>query len=267
MDEVRKPEMQSNPLADQIAACAEGRPAPLVAHTFIERPASSSYSRPVWLECEDGNIYVVKGQHAGRAVFNEHAVGILGVALGAPVPMPAQVLIPQELTTTEPRMADITPGVAHGASWIRDTGDKQWLAYTDKLYNRARFALLSILYGWLSANDHQLIYSNQEPFRVHSVDHGHFFPKGPDWTEASLAGSPRPQPYAEIVNGCSLSEQETQQSLDALAAISSDQIAEAMGFPPDEWGVSMPERVALGKFIASRQGLLSNGHIPKSGDN
>ena len=250
--------MESDPMAAEIAACAGRRPASLLAHTFIRRQANTSYSRPVWLECEDGEIYVVKGQHAGRAVFNEYAAGMLGVALGAAVPIPVQVVIPPELIAMEPQMADISPGVAHGAPWIRDTTDKQWLAYTDRPYNRPRFATLSVMYGWLCANDHQLIYSNQEPYLVHSVDHGHFFPNGPNWTEANLATPPPPGPYQEIVRGCALSNQEVHQALDQLARVSSARIAEAVGFPPDAWGVSMPERVALGRFLASRQLLLLN---------
>jgi len=254
--------MQTDHLANQIATCTANRPTPLVAQTFIQRQANSTFSRPVWLECEDGNIYVVKGQHAGRAVFNEHAAGILGVAMGAPVPVPVQVLIPPELSATEPQMADIAPGTAHGALWIRDTTDRQWLAYTDRPYNRTRFALLSVMYGWLCANDHQLIYSNQDPFLVHSVDHGHFFPNGPDWTAAHLATPPAPHAYQEIVAGCGLSTKEIQAAIDALAGVSSSQIAEAVGFPPDEWGVSMPERLALAGFLAGRQVLLLNSNGP-----
>lgn len=173
-------------------AAVKRRPQPLLAHTFIQRQAPSSYSRPVWLQCEDNEIYVVKGLHAGRAIYNEHVCGILGNAMGAPVPITRLIQIPSELIENELQLNDISPGLAHGSVWIRDTTDRQWLIHTDKPYNRSRFALLSIMYGWLFSNDNQLIYANQPPHYVYSVDHGHFFPNGPNWTEQQLVATPEP---------------------------------------------------------------------------
>ncbi len=250
--------MDPDSLTLQLSSAADRRPSPLTAHTFIQRQANSSFSRPVWLQCEDEEVYVVKGKHAGRAIFNDHTAAILANAMGAPVPRPALIMIPHELVLAEGQMDGIAPGLAHGTLWIRDTTDRQWLIHTDKDYNRARFALLSVMYGWLSANDHQLIYANQEPHLVYSVDHGHFFPNGPDWTVQHLTNAPEAKPYEEIRTPCALSHQEIGRALDALASVSLSQIAEAVAYPPDEWGVSAEERTALVDFLSSRQAIMVN---------
>jgi hypothetical protein len=167
--------------------------------------------------------------------------------------LPALVIIPDELQRIEPRLQDITPGIAHGTLFINDTTDRQWISHVDKDYNRTRFALLAILYGWLGAGDHQLVYSNHEPNLVYSVDHGHFFPGGPNWTNESLVMSPGVQPYSELYNGCGLNELDINVALVALRNITDNDIIDAVGIPPDEWGVSMAERIEMTKFIIKRR--------------
>lgn len=246
--------MEFEHLTDEIASAATRRPAPLRAHTFIQ--LKKSYSKPVWLQCADNNIYVVKGQHAGRSIFNDHTIAILGTAMGAPVASPALIEIPEELVQLEPQMSIIAPGLAHGTLWIKNTTDKQWVAYTDKSYNRPRFALLSVLYGWLIAGDKQLIYSNQEPNLVYSVDHGHFFPEGPNWTIDKLANCPQPQPHTELRKDCSLTDMEIDTAINALASISTADIIDSVAVPPDEWGVNQDERLALAHFLLSRRSQM-----------
>ena len=64
-----------------------------------------------------------------------------------------------------------------------------------------RCALLAVMYGWFQAGDNQLLYRKTPPELVFSVDHGHFFPGGPEWTveggatrlEAHFAPSRRAQ--------------------------------------------------------------------------
>lgn len=249
--------MNIDQIITELTDATHRRPKPLAAHTFIQR--GSSFSRPVWLECENDQIYVVKGQHAGRSIFNDQMIARLGCNMNAPVGQPALIMIPEELRQNEPQLQDVSAGIAHGTLWVKDTTDRQWLAYTDKDYNHSRFALLSILYGWLCANDHQLIYHNQEPYYVYSVDHGHFLPNGPNWTIESLAGAPNPQPYEELRTGCNLSDCDIKFGLQAIRKVSNTNIMEAIAFPPDEWGVTMGERVSMAQFVIDRQkGLLEN---------
>jgi hypothetical protein len=52
----------------------------------------------------------------------------------------------------------------------------------------SRFASIAIFYGWLGANDRQFIYGKNAPYKVYSVDHGHFFPNGEDIFGVSVRG-------------------------------------------------------------------------------
>lgn len=246
--------MDHDRIHSELIKAAKDRPSPIGAHTFLKR--GESFSRPLWLECEDGQIYVVKGQHAGRSIFNDQVIARLGTQISAPVGNPALVMIPRELQEAEEKLVDITPGVAHGTLLIPDTSDRQWLTHTEKPYNRQRFSQLAILYGWLFANDQQLVYSNHEPYLVYSVDHGHFFPGGPDWTLASIAGGAPVQPYPEICNACNLSENEIKSAVDLLSQISDEAIIQAVAIPPDDWKVSIDERTALVEFIISRRDAM-----------
>ncbi len=238
-------------------AAAENRPAPIRADTFHERWPSASH--PVRLQCENNQFYVVKGQHAGRAIFNDQVVARLGCKIDAPVGVPVLIFIPHELQQAEPRMQGITPGIAHGTQFVNNTSNREWLLHTDKPYNRLRFALLSVLYGWLCAGDHQLIYSNQEPYLVYSVDHGHFFPGGPPWTVNSLTTAPPAVPYPEICRGCGLNDLEIGAAIEILQNVTDNDIVGAVGLPPHEWNVSLEERIALVNFIITRRDeMLAN---------
>jgi hypothetical protein len=132
-------------IVEHITQAFEQREQPVNAHTFLRR--WHTFSKPVALRCDDGNEYVVKGQHAGRGIVNDHVVAHLGVALGAPVGVPRLVNIPLELKQFEPDLQDISDGLAHGTVLLPNCTDRQWLDHTNTAENRPRFALLAVLYG------------------------------------------------------------------------------------------------------------------------
>lgn len=180
--------MQANQWEDLITRAAANRVSPIKAQTYRNKKWGSA-SAPVVLGCDDGNDYVVKGQQAGRAIVNEQIVGKLGVALKAPVGQVNLIDVPADLIGMQADLKHIPAGVSHGSHLIPDCSDRQWLAHQDVPDNRLRFAALAVLYGWIPAGDHQLIYSQTAPHLVYSVDHGHFFPGGPNWTATGLGGA------------------------------------------------------------------------------
>jgi hypothetical protein len=238
---------------------ASKRPKPISATTFIKK--DSTFSTPVWLICEDNILYVVKGMHAGRSIFNDHFIAHLGIQLGAPVAEPKLIIIPDELKNSEPELQNISSGVAHGTICIPNSSNREWLIHTDKLYNRKRFALLSVLYGWLWSNDNQLIYLNNDPYWVYSVDHGHFLPNGPDWTINTLSIQQTVEPNNEIRTACNLTGLEISEAMDCLAKITSEQIISCIAQPPDEWNVSIEERIALVRFVTERKNLMLSSTV------
>ena len=247
------------------------------AHTFVHLYQDDS--KPVELICDDGQKYVVKSlwadlanrpadaeikiprtdQEQGRRMFNDQTCGRLGAMMGAPVPTVALIEVPADLIQANPRkMGHLKPCIGHGSRRIDDVSGKVGgFRHADKGDNRARYNCLSVFYGWLVCGDMQFIRGNQPPHSIYSHDHGHFFPGGPMWTQASLAGYHAPPvPTQQIVTDLKLSAAETTDAIQKLAAVTVANIAEAIGASGDDWKVSIADRSALAAFIHDRQTLL-----------
>jgi hypothetical protein len=244
----------SSTWAEMIAVGVSRRPSHVRAVTFKRKWPSAS--QPVLLECDDGKSYVVKSRQAGRMIVNDQVLGDLGYRMGGPVPLPALVDVPAELIAAESEMSHIMPGVAHGSSWIADASDREGMAHQDKGENKQRFAFLAALYGLAHANDVQFIYKNDEPRLVYSVDHGHFFPGGPEWTTASLSTAPTPDLDPSITSGCQFTDSHLQGVRNGLAGVGDQTIADAVARPPDDWNFTADERVAVATYLADRRDVL-----------
>ncbi len=230
---------------------------PLKAITF--QRAWRTKAQPILLQCEDSQNYMVKGQQAGRQIVNDQIVARLGECLGAPVGR-AKIIEITDLVAIEPKMADIAPGTAHGTGWIEQCFDSYTLIATSEEENRLRLMLLAILYGWVEANDHQFLFNASPPRLIHSVDHGHFFPKGPDWTIADLA-SASPARLDPYFVECHFTPDQMSQGRQSLARITHENLVQVVASPPDQWGITMKERVALVEYLSQRQGELLSGDL------
>jgi len=239
-----------------IEAAVSRIPPPLTAMTFLSK--WSTLCKPVLFECNDRNLYVVKGRENRRALMNEYMVGRLGAAMGAPVPSVQIVHIAQELISDEPEIQHMESGLAHGSAYIKDTIDKYSdLHYGNQRENRPRFAGLSILFGLVYARDVQLIYSKSKPNIVYSIDHAEFFPGWvDDWNPKFLRDAEPAAPYHRIRIMIGLTSQELTRAMDQLAEITNHDIAEAVAGCVDEWGVSDLDRLERAEYIASRRDKL-----------
>jgi hypothetical protein len=226
------------------------RPRTVRAFTFLK--SWQSASRPAALSCDDGATYVAKGSQNQRMCFNDHVVGRLGVLLDAPV---AEVVFVDvtDLVRIEPQMSHFAPdALAHGTRELRDCGERLTFEYAHVAENRSRFGALCVLYSWAGSNDHQMIYENGGIHLVHSVDHGHFFPNGPNWTAAALQAA-APAVLDPAFGSCGLVEAEMAQSKQRLREVTELQIASVVASPPDVWGVTMAERVVMADYLHKRQ--------------
>jgi hypothetical protein len=230
------------------------RPAPVVAETYVRKWETSS--KPVLLSCSNERDYVVKDGPAGRAPINDQIVARLGAIGGCPTGRPMLVEVPQALIDAEPDLSHLTAGVWHGSEFAVGYSDAQSYAHTSEPNNRPRFASLAILFGWICPNDPQFIYSNDAGREVMSVDHGHFFPGGPGWTIASLGAAALPAPDAGVITGAGLSDDEVADGLQAFTPPTNEQIADAVGVPPDHWGLSDEERITVSRYLADRRDIL-----------
>lgn len=211
-------------------------------------------SRPVLLSCDDGRDYVVKDRHAGRIPVNDQVIGRLGRAMGAPVPRVTLVDVPRDLISMQPEMAHMHPGLAHGSEVVASVTDSYVIEHASARVNRVRFARLAVLWGWVSVFDRQYLYTEEDPPVLFAADHGHAFPRGPQWTRRSLLSSSAPPALDhELAQTCRFTEAEIRTAADALRGIDDARIVEAVAAPPSEWGFGMPDRVALAQYLSRRR--------------
>lgn len=227
---------------------------PVIATTF--RRGWSSAARPVLVRCIDKNEYVIKGQQAGRQIINDQIVARLGLALGAPVGQPQIIEISTELIEQDPIFSYLTPGTAHGTLYIAECSDDREITYTNQPENRDRFAKLSVLYGWVYAGDRQFIYKKSRPNLVYSVDHGHFFPGGPEWRENNLIQAPNAELDQNLVSTCKFTPDEVKQALLALEPVKEETIIQAVAAAPSEWGFTIKERITMVEYLIRRREQL-----------
>ena len=95
-----------------------------------------------------------------------------------------------------------------------------------------------------------------EPRIVFSVDHGHFFPGGPNWTIASLQGFANSStvPDPRIVRSCNLTSTEIKEAGRVLNDLDDVAVIErAVAAPLEEWILSIGERVAMAQYLVRRK--------------
>lgn len=211
-------------------------------------------SRPVLLSCDDGRDYVVKGRHGGRIPVNDQVIGRLGRAMGAPVARVTLVDVPAELIEMQPEMRHMQPGLAHGSEIIGSVSESYVIEHVAARVNRGRFARLAVLWGLVDVFDRQYLYTEADPPVLYSADHGHAFPRGPDWTRRSLLDHRAPADLDhEIEAACDFTSAEIRAAAAALRGIDDARIADIVAAPPDGWGFDMPDRLALAQFLSRRR--------------
>jgi len=258
------------------------RPTPVVAKDFIHVYESDD-SRPVEVKCDDEETYVVKclwsdaavrpkevkwrdsrsDEEQGRRMFNDQVCGRLGALMGAAVPTVGLVDITQELIdANKVGMGHLKPSVAHASRRIPDViGKLRGFEHADKGENRQRYLGLAIFFGLIHVGDMQFIRGKHPPHTVYSCDHGHCFPNGPMWTQASLTGHAQAAVAdTNILTALKPKPGELDGPRQRLAAVTREQIAAAIAAAPDSWKVPLDDRVALAKFVFRRQGELTPTH-------
>ncbi|WP_027268929.1 HipA family kinase [Leptolyngbya sp. PCC 6406] len=226
---------------------------PLQARTYLR--AWRTKAQPVLLNCADGGQYMVKGRQAGRQIINDQVVARLGTLLGAPVGEPKLIDVPSALIEIEPNLSHLQPGIAHGTRFIPDCMDQPELIATSQPENRSRLARLAVLYAWVVPGDWQFLFSKSPPRLVYSVDHGHFFPGGPEWTVRDLQQAAPPY-LPSCFSVCALTPEDWVEALLALSQIPEEEIVHTVAAIPEEWGLTIEERVVLVQYLLYRRSEL-----------
>ena len=133
-----------------IAKLAANPPPSIKAHTFLRDWPTAS--KPVALLCNGGQTYVVKALQVNnggmaRVLVNDQIVGRLAELLQAPVPLSAFIEVPLELISNQAQMSHMIPGVSYGSKFIENVTERMAIEHANIPENRARFALLAMLFG------------------------------------------------------------------------------------------------------------------------
>lgn len=222
------------------------------AETFLKK--WNTFSNPVAVRCSDGKEYVLKSSNTrGKAIVTDQIVGRLGNLISAPVPMVLIVDVPQELIDIEPKLSHFPPGPAHACHRVPDCTERKLFDHAKEDENRDRFASLAVLYGWTVASDHQMIYENDEPHLVWSVDHGHFFPGTYNWTPKSLKKATSAAPDQRVMNAAGLSITDLDEVLSRIKGVSAEHLASVIAAIPESWNITEAERIAAASFLYRRR--------------
>jgi hypothetical protein len=192
----------------------------------------------------------------GRVLVNDQIVARLGELIHASVPRAALIDVPAELIANQSEMSHMMAGIAHGSQFVENVTERMGFEHAAITENRPRFALLAVLFGWTGAQDHQFVYAKTAPQLVYSVDHGHFFPGGPSWTEPSLRAAPQSQLDTQITQACNATQAELHAAIRELSAIDDQALTSVVALPPDEWGMTMEDRIVLVEFLIRRRAEL-----------
>jgi len=228
---------------------------PLCCIVHLAETALHEYQtneKPWLVSCSGADPYVVKRPPLKRLIISDFVVGSLGNVLCAPVPQIDLVYLTGEFLEMNPQCSDLGTGYAHGSREVRDVHDSDAIEYIDG-ENRPRFALLSLLYGWMDPKDYQYLYGNDPPHLVWSHDHGWFLPGGNDWNSRTLADASPARVDYTVVNQVELSQKEINIARECLDAVTTEQVQDIINSIPKEWGILDFERDTLFGFITKRR--------------
>lgn len=233
----------------------------VAAQTY--RHSYHTASRPAVFTCDDGNVWVVKAQYAGRGVAADGALSAIGSALGAPVPATCRVRVDSALIAAEPELqgpggggSPWESGVWHGSLWIdgiHATVDRRDDIVRPGPHNADRLGRLGLLVAWCGLGDRQFVYEDDPPHLIHLVDMGHALPGANSWDAATLdAHTASAALPPDLWTGSGYGRAEAEGVLQGIGDPIRT-IALAAARPLDHWGaVGMDDRVALAHYL-SRQ--------------
>jgi len=232
-----------------LTEASKDNPEPKIATDYLEK-MSEGGSKPISIKTEDDEIYIVKGRQNGRMIVNEQVVGFLGEVIGAPVPSVAIIDIPEIIIKENPTIQYMQSGLSHGSLYMEGYSGRKVIEHTDVPENKSRFAKLAVLYSWIMASDRQIIYEEDSKLAI-SVDHGHFFPGGPNWQASNLQNNHQVT-LDPFFDPCNLTSLDFEPISDILKAIQCETIAKAVARPPSIWGLSEDDRIELAIYLNER---------------
>lgn len=123
----------------------------------------------------------------GRVVCTEYLVSAAGRLVSAPVCEVRPIRITADFEgMTFPAGLQLAIGIGGASMEIPDAVEERGLSHRDRDDNARRQVGVFALHDWCWGGDSQWLYRTSDDNRLFSHDHGHYFPQGPNWTEAEL---------------------------------------------------------------------------------
>ena len=221
----------------------------------------NSYTEPLLIACDDGHEYVVKSASShdvGRSLCTEQIMGHIADTIGAPVPVVKLVAISPQFLELHESTKGLPAGIAHGSRFIKNLSPPRIdCPFSEVPQNRARYALLAMMYGLAGVFADRQFFYEEETNLVWSVDHGMFLKNFAGWSTHSLKTTPSATPDGPIVNGCKLTDTELREAAQFLSRLVDAAIAKAVASPDDTWTIIMEERIALAQYFKDRADSLA----------
>lgn len=218
-------------------------------------------SKPFLVVASDERQYWCKAPNNPQGAMvpvNEQVVGRLATLAGIAVCEPALVRIPADLAGTE-----ICPGyvleecIAHGSFAVDGAVEVRTnLSHRSEDDNARRQAGYLVLHDWLWGGDDQWLRVAAKANEYFSHDHGHYFPKGPDWTVEGLEAA-KDQPHPSPLAADGLDPVELNRLADRLDALGRGEIAANVEVIPDEWPLGVAEITAVVDFAFHRAATVA----------
>jgi hypothetical protein len=227
------------------------------AQTYV-RDFGASMSAPSLFIADDGRQYVLKAatDHVKRSLIAEQVVARLGAGLGAACFEVVVANVPDELIAVSPALSKYKGKPAHASAFVDGLIEVRGIAHATHPKNRARYAVLFVLYSWAVAADHQFLHELPPPHLIYSHDHGLFFPGMHGWNVGTVSAAHAASPDPRLVS-LGFTKAELQASETALGAVSDADISGVVNAVPPEWGATSAELDALAAcLIARRVSLL-----------
>ena len=206
--------------------------------------------------CSDGQRRWIKPlnncQNTPMVTINEYIVGRLGALIHAPVCQVSVVQISADHAGWEFRAGHrLEVGLANGSLEVPNSHEDRALGHRTRDDNARRHVGVFAMYDWCWGSDPQWLFETPADERLHSHDHGHYFPAGPAWSAATVQPEVgNPHPLGQDAAG--LDRAAIDQMADRIAHIDGSGIVAVLATVPRSWPVSDDDLAALGQFLEDR---------------
>lgn len=225
---------------------------------LIEQPLTQSAeggSGVFLARASDGQRWWVKPQNnlqGPKVAISEYVVGRMGSLIGAPTCEVRLARIPDEIAGWEFRQgARLEAGYAHASRNVEDAQLLRSLDYRQRDNNRQRHAGVIAIYDWCWGADDQWLYSQTDDLKLYSHDHGHYFPGGPDWSEATLVPHVD-EPHQPAHSTDDLDQNALKGFAVRLEQVDRGDLVPILSSVPSSWSVTETDLESLGYFLERR---------------